>query len=134
MEITTRGRYAIHIMADIARCNGQFVSLAEIAEKHKISIKYLEKVMPMLIKAKLVKSARGSAGGYKLNAQAEKITIKSILDATGDGAKIADCLGEDCPKKRGCDTFLVCNTLKDLIDNYLESISLQDLINKTYKH
>lgn len=133
MEITSKGRYAMHIMVDLANCGEGYLSLAEISEKHNISVKYLEKIISSLVKAKLVKSARGAAGGYKLYASADKITVKKILDATGDGAKIADCLEGGCPKKHECDTVAIWNTLKCLVDKFLNSITLQDLIEKTYK-
>ena len=130
MEITSRGRYAMLIMEDIALKEG-FVSISEISTKHGISTKYLEKIMTMLVKANLVKSARGSLGGYALSKPANQITIKEILDATGDGAKIVDCISAGCSNKENCHTYAIWNTLKELIENYLSGISLLDLIKKS---
>lgn len=132
MEITTKGRYAVRIMADIARNGEGFVSLSEIAERQQISIKYLEKIIAMLSKAKLVESMRGANGGYKLSKQKDKISVKEILDATGDSIKVATCAaGEECPKADKCDTIGVWNTLNGLINSYLESVTLKDLVEQT---
>lgn len=132
MEITTKGRYAVRIMADIARNGQNFVALSEIAERQQISIKYLEKIIAMLTKAKLVESMRGASGGYRLARDLEKISVKQILDATGDSIKVATCAaGEECPKADKCDTIGVWNTLNSLINTYLESVSLKDLVEQT---
>lgn len=132
MEITTKGRYAVRIMADIARNGDEFVSISEIAERQQISIKYLEKIIAMLSKAKLVESMRGANGGYKLAKAQEKISVKAILDATGDSIKVSTCtVGEVCPNADKCDTIGVWNTLNGLINNYLESVILKDLVEQT---
>lgn len=132
MEITTKGRYAVRIMADIARNNQDYVSLSEIAERQQISIKYLEKIIAMLSKAKLVESMRGANGGYKLSKDMKEISVKQILDATGDSIKVSTCTaGEECPKADKCDTIGVWNTLNGLINSYLQSVSLKDLVEQT---
>lgn len=132
MEITTKGRYAVRIMADIARNNQGYVALSEVAERQQISIKYLEKIIAMLSKAKLVESMRGANGGYKLSKGLAEISVKQILDATGDSIKVATCTaGEECPKADTCDTVGVWNTLNGLINSYLESVTLKDLVEQT---
>lgn len=132
MEITTKGRYAVRIMADIARSGKDFVSLSEVAERQQISIKYLEKIIAMLSKAKLVESMRGANGGYKLAKGMQEINVKQILDATGDSINVSTCTaGETCPKADKCDTIGVWNTLNGLINSYLESVTLQDLVEQT---
>ena len=131
MEITTKGRYAVRVMADIARNEG-YVSTSEIAERQHISIKYLEKIVAMLSKAKLVKSMRGTNGGYKLSRERDEISVKDILDATGDAIKISTCLDTDvCPIADKCDTIGVWNKLNQTINNYLESVTLKDLVDQT---
>ena len=131
MEITTKGRYAVRVMADFAK-QKNFVSLADVAQRQEISIKYLEKIVAMLSKAKLVKSLRGANGGYKLSRSADKISVKDVLNATGDSIKISTCLDtEICPIADKCDTISVWNTLNGLINNYLENVSLQDLVDQT---
>ena len=80
-------------------------------------------------KAKLVQSMRGANGGYKLSKAADKISVKDILNATGDSVKISTCLETaDCPVADKCDTIGVWDTLNGLINNYLENVTLKDLI------
>ena len=134
MEITTKGRYAVRVMVDIARSDEQIVSLSDIALRQKISQKYLEKIISSLVKEKLLISKRGANGGYKLSKSAEEYSVKEILDAMGENTKVASCEGEDkCPMADKCDTMGVWHTLNHLIANYLEGITLKDLIEKTYK-
>lgn len=133
MELTSKGRYAVRVMVDIARNGDHFVSLAEISERQEISIKYLEKVIGLLNKAKLLESMRGANGGYKLVKSPNQYTLKEILDATGDSPKMAACVNNhSCPKSASCDTQGVWNSLNDLINDFLSKTSLQDLIDKTF--
>ncbi len=134
MEITSKGRNAVRIMADIAKNHPDYVSISDISKRQAITIKYLEKIMSMLLKANLVESMRGINGGYKLIKPASDYTIKEILDATGDTIKLSSCLHENnCPRKGNCETVGVWNTLGCLINKYLASITLKDLLDKTYK-
>lgn len=134
MEITSKGRYAVRIMADIARNDSEYVSTADISKRQGISLKYLERIISMLSRANLVESMRGVNGGYKLQQPADKITVKQILDATGDKTNFASCTkGEACPMADRCDSMSVWHTLNNLINGYLSSVTLSDLINKTYK-
>ena len=133
MEITTKGRYAVRVMVDIARNGQEFVSLSDVAHRQKISQKYLEKIISSLVKANLVVSMRGANGGYKLAKAVEKYNVKEILDAMGESTKVAVCAGEEkCPMADSCDTMGVWHTLNHLISDYLENVSLKDLIDKTY--
>ena len=133
MEITTKGRYAVRVMAELARKN-DYMSTSEIAVNQKISQKYLEKIISPLSKAGLVESKRGTDGGYKLTKQPQDYNIKEILDAIGESTKVASCGGEEkCPMAEKCDTMGIWHTLNHLISDYLESISLKDLIDKTFK-
>lgn len=131
MNITSKGKYAVRVMADIARNGNVFVSLNDIASRQGISIKYLEKIISMLSKHGLVVSMRGSCGGYKLNKDAKDCTIKEILDATGNSSELASCLEQNCPYKANCDTIEVWSTLDKLINEYLSSVTLEDVIKKS---
>lgn len=134
MEITTKGRYAVRIMVDLAKTKEDYVSISDIAVRQKISQKYLEKIISSLVKAKLVISMRGANGGYKLAKEVEKYNVKEILDAMGESTKVASCAGEEkCPMAENCDTMGVWHTLNHLIADYLESVTLKDLIEKTYQ-
>ena len=133
MEITTKGRYAVRIMVDIARHEDEYVSISDIAGRQKISQKYLEKIMSSLVKSNLVISMRGANGGYKLAKPAKECNVKEILDATGESTKVAVCQAEDkCPMVEKCDTMGVWHALNHLISDYLKSVTLKDLIEKTY--
>ena len=133
MEITTKGRYAVRVMVDLARNGEDYVPITEIALRQKISQKYLEKIISMLVKANLVVSMRGTKGGYKLCKAPNEYSVKEILDATGESTKVAACAGEDrCPMAESCDTMGVWNTLNRLISDYLQGVTLKDLIDKTY--
>lgn len=129
MQISTKGRHAVRIMADLARNADNFVSINEIASRQGITIKYLEKIMGMLNKKKLVVSMRGANGGYKLVKPAKDYSVLEILEAVGDGTKIATCtIHGDCTRQDKCDTMKVWFKLSNLIDDYLKTITLEDLI------
>jgi Rrf2 family protein len=132
VEITTKGRYAVRIMTDLARNGENFVPLTTISQSEQISVKYLEKITAMLSKAGLVESQRGASGGYRLAKKIGEISVKQILDATGDNVKVSTCdAGQSCPKASSCDTIGVWNTLNEIITSYLQSVTLKDLIDQT---
>lgn len=135
MKISTRGRYAIRVMLDLAEHNkGEYIPLMDIAKRQEISEKYLESIVATLSKQGYVMSLRGKGGGYRLAKAPEEYTIGGILKlAEGSLAPIA-CL-EDSPNK--CPRVGICKTLKmwegfyKLIDDYFEGITLQDLLTQT---
>lgn len=130
MKISSKGRYAVRVMADIASSNKQCVSLSEIAERQNISVKYLEKIFSILTKNKLLKSIMGSQGGYVLTKNAKDYTIAEILSATGDTPKLAPCLVSncECPNKNQCFTISCWENLTKLIFDYLDKLTLEDII------
>lgn len=131
MKISTKGRYALRVMIDLAENNnGNFISLKEIAKRQEISIKYAEQIVSLLHKAGYLDSARGNNGGYKLSKEPKKYTVGDILKATeGDMAPIS-CLSEDgsCAKKDDCKTLFFWEGLDNVINNYIESVKLSDFI------
>ena len=129
MQISTKGRHAVRIMADLARNTENYVSINEIATRQGITVKYLEKIMAMLSKKHLVSSMRGSMGGYKLTKPAKEYSVLQILEAVGEGTKIATCtVNGECARQENCDTMKVWFKLSNLINNYLKTITLEDLI------
>lgn len=133
MEITTKGRYAVRVMAQLAKNEEKYLSVADIAQSQKLSQKYLEKIISPLSKAGLVESKRGVEGGYKLTRTPEEYNVKEILDAMGESTKVASCGGEEkCPMAEKCDTMGIWHTLNHLISDYLQSVTLKDLLDKTY--
>ena len=132
MKISTRGRYAIRVMLDLAEHNnGEYIPLMDIAKRQKISEKYLESIVSALSKNKLVAALRGKGGGYRLAKAPEEYTIGSILKvAEGSLAPIA-CLEDEtnqCERAGECRTLKMWQDLYKLIDNYFENITLQDLL------
>ena len=131
MKISTKGRYALRVMIDLAiNSNGEYISLKDIAERQEISNKYLEQIIALLNKAGYLKTARGYTGGYKLAKEPKEYKIGDILRATeGDLAPIY-CLTEEgeCNKKEGCKTYSFWKGLDNVINEYIDSKTLEDLI------
>lgn len=132
MMITTKGRNALKVMIDLARHEGEgFISLADIAERQKESLKYLEASAKQLSMAGLVISARGKSGGYKLAKRAEEYTASEIL-LSGEGTLApVSCLesgAAPCENAETCMTLPLFKELDEVIMNFLNSKSLKDLI------
>ncbi len=130
MKITTKGRYALRVMIDLAiHSNGKYISLKDIANRQEISNKYLEQIIAMLNKAGYLKTARGNNGGYQLAKKPSEYTIGDILRATEGELAPAYCLTEDgeCEKKENCKTFSFWKGLDDTINQYMDSKTLEDL-------
>lgn len=132
MLVSTRGRYAIRIMVELSsRKTDERVSLAELSEKQDISLKYAEAIVALLVKNKLLDGQRGKSGGYKLGKPASEIKMGEILKLTEDSlAPVAclDCQPNECPKASACKTLPMWSHLNSLINDYLYSVSLQDLL------
>ena len=130
MKISTKGRYALRVMIDLAvNNNGKYVSLKDIANRQEISLKYLEQIVSMLNKAGYLESTRGNNGGYKLAKLPEEYKIGDILRKTeGELAPIACVNGEECSRKENCKTFKFWQGLDNVINKYVDSKTLADLI------
>ena len=134
MMISTKGRYALRLMTDIALNEGQGpVSIREIAERQEISDKYLEQIIGLLGKAGLVKSIRGAGGGYSLSDKPENITVGTILRVTeGDLAPVR-CMqegAETCTRESICATRMVYGRVYDAINGVVDHITLRDLMDE----
>ena len=132
MKFSTKSRYALRLMAELARyAPGTTVSLKEISERQNLSLKYLEQIVPLLNKSNLLRTNRGYQGGYRLAKDPGDYTVGEILRITeGDLAPVA-CLqsGEvDCPRAEQCLTISVWEGLYHVINRYLDSITLQDIL------
>ena len=131
MKISTKGRYALRVMIDLAmNNNGEYISLKDISKRQGVSVKYLEQIVSLLNKQGLLQTARGNNGGYKLNKEIDKYTVGEILRAAeGDLAPIT-CVKEEaeCDKKAGCLTYNFWKGLDDVINEYIDSKTLADLI------
>ncbi len=133
MKVSTKGRYALRLMVDLGIFGGtdSYVSLKDVSERQGISIKYLEQIVTPLHRAGLVRSIRGSQGGYRLARPAEKYTAGEILRALeGSFAPIA-CLedgAEECARYSECPTVGFWEGLYKAITDYIDSVTLDQLI------
>ena len=134
MKISTRGRYALRFMIDLAQQgDGSYVPLRDVSKRQDISIKYLEQITALLSKFGLLHSVRGPQGGYRLSKSPSEYTVGDILRITeGNMAPVA-CLetgAELCPKKATCRTIGMWTKLDELIEGYLDSVTVRDLMKK----
>ncbi len=134
MRISTKGRYALRIMLDLAQHREDgYIPVKTIAERQEISKNYLDQIMILLARTDFLHSTRGAQGGYKLAHPPEHYTVGDILRATeGDMAPIP-CLrssGSDCQRQSDCLARHVWQGLDQTISHYLDAISLQDIINR----
>ena len=132
MKISTKGRYALRIMIDLARHDeGSYIRLKDIAERQNITLKYMEQIMPLLTKAGYVRSYRGNNGGYMLARKPEEYTVGDILRTTeGSMAPIA-CIEDQpnrCPRCEECTTFPFWEGLWKVINEYTDRYTLADLM------
>lgn len=137
MKISTRGRYALRLMLDLAiHDTGENISLKCIAQRQAISGKYLEQIISMLTKAGFVHSTRGSFGGYRLARPASEYTVGSILRLTEGSLAPVSCIenGADlCTKADCCVTATVWRELNDAINSVVDHITLADLVHRHTK-
>jgi len=131
MRISTKGRYALMVMLDLAtNNNGEFISLKDISERQKISNKYLEQIVAKLNRAGYLQTARGNNGGYKLTKNPEEYIIGDILRATEGDLAPLDCLVEDsaCSQRCNCQVHSFWEGLDRVINDYVNSKTLADLL------
>ncbi len=133
MMISSRGRYALRVMLDLALDqSGTYVPLDTIARQESISEKYLEGILAVLSRAGLVQALRGKGGGYKLNRKPEEYPIGEILRLTEKSLAPVTCLdpGTACPRAEDCPTYPLWQGLDEVIETYLMAHTLQDLMPK----
>ena len=130
--ISSRGRYALRVMIDLARQNSDgYVPLKEIAERQGISKKYLEIIAKELVNAKLLKGVSGKGGGYRLSRKPEEYAVGEILDVMENSMAVVSCLengAEACPRADECDTLPMWTELNQLIHEFLYNKKLSDLL------
>ncbi len=135
MKISTRGRYAIRVMLDLAENNtGEYIPLTDIAKRQNISEKYLEAIVSSLVKGGFLIALRGKRGGYKLTRSPKEYTMREILKITeGAFAPVAclETMPNSCERAAECKTLKMWEGLQKLVNDYFENITLQDLLNDT---
>ena len=134
MKISTKGRYALRMMIDLAQNQGDgYVSLKDIANRQEISKKYLEQIVAILNKPDVLRTNRGYQGGYRLAKNANEYTVGDILRLTEGGLAPVSCLENSpilCDRAEDCITLPIWKGLYKVISEYLDSITLQDIVDK----
>lgn len=134
MKISTKGRYALRLMIDLAQHNaGKFIPLRDISSRQEISAKYLEQIVVQLSRAGFVKSTRGAQGGYQLAWPPSQYTVGDILRITEGSLAPVACLEHDpieCARAADCITLDFWRGLFDIINEYVDSTTLEDLVHK----
>ena len=132
MMISTRGRYALRVMIDLAEHNnGGYIPMKDVAERQGLSLKYLERILPVLAKNKLILGVHGKGGGYRLSRAPEEYKVGEILRLTEGNLAPVSCLERDA---KPCDRAAECRTLKmwsdffDMINKYFDGITIADLM------
>ncbi len=135
VKISTKGRYALRMMCDIAlNDKGEAIPLKEIAKNQNISLKYLEQIVILLNRAGYVKSIRGAQGGYKLTHPPKYYTVGMILRLTEGNLAPVACLEDNvniCERASECSTLFVWERLYDAICNVVDNITIEDIINRS---
>lgn len=131
MMVSTKGRYALMVMLDLARQDPEaYISLREVAERQHISMKYLESIVATLNRAGLVRALRGKGGGYRLTRSPTDCSVGEILRLTEGSMAPVGCLepGGGCDQSESCMTYPMWRQLDRLIEDYLSQVSLADLL------
>ena len=132
MMVSTRGRYALRVIIDLAEnAKDGYVPMREVAERQGLSLKYLERILPQLVADNLVEGVHGKGGGYRLSRDPSEISVAEVLKVSeGDIAPVA-CLEEGaavCDHIEDCRTLPLWKGLNERINEYLESVKIVDLM------
>ncbi len=132
MRISTKGRYALRVMIDLAKNGkGEFVKLQELSTRQQISEKYLEGILGALVRGKLLEGARGKGGGYRLNCNPEDCSVWDILSLMETSVAPVACLDRNakkCDRAKFCVTLPVWKDLDTMIREYLSSVTLEQFL------
>lgn len=136
MKISTKGRYALRMMLDLAEHQGDgYIALKDIAKRQNVSKKYLEQIVPILNKADILNTNRGYQGGYRLARTPDQYTVGDILRITEGSISPVACLDKnpvECERAAECATLPVWQGLYKVITDYLDGITLQDILDKQH--
>ena len=134
MMISTKGRYALRVMIDLAEhCNGEYIPMKDVVKRQQVSQKYVERIMTMLSKANFVEAVHGKGGGYRLNRSPDEYILGDILRLTeGSLAPVAclDCDAEACERADQCRTLPMWKELNNRITDFFDGITIADLMKK----
>ncbi len=132
MLISTRGRYALRVMLDLAenREDG-YIPMKEVAERQEVSLKYMERIMPALVREGFVEGVHGKGGGYRLTREPKEYTVGEILRLTEGELVPVACLACDakpCPRAEQCKTLPMWTKLYDMVNDFFDERTLEDLL------
>ena len=131
--ISTKARYALRVLIDLAEHrNGEFVPMKEVAARQELSLKYLERILPSLVKDRLVEGQHGKGGGYRLTKAPEEYRVLDVLKCVGEELAPVACLAENalpCPRSAECKTLKMWTDYQKLTEEYFAGITLYDLVN-----
>ena len=137
MMISTKGRYALRMMTDLAQhAQNEPVPLKTIADRQEISMKYMEAIAALLNRGGLIQSTRGKIGGYTLSRPASQITVQEVMEITEGSLAPVTCMeggANSCNRAEACLTLPMWQKLDQLIEAYLSGITIQDLIDRNIK-
>ena len=132
MLISTRGRYALRVMIDLAEHqSGGYIPMKDVAQRQGISLKYLERILPVLAKNHFIEGVHGKGGGYKLTRAPEEYRVGDILRLTeGDLAPVAclECGAKPCERKEECRTISMWTGFNRVINEYFDGVTIADLM------
>ncbi len=134
MIISTRGRYALRVMIDLAENgNGQYIAMKKIADRQGVSLKYLERILPVLTQNGIVEGIHGKGGGYRLTKKPEEYRVGDILRLTEGNLVPVSCLEDGapiCERANECRTLPMWKELNKLVNDYFDNVRLSDLLKK----
>ncbi len=134
MMISTKGRYALRIMIDLAEnYSGEYITMKSVARRQELPLKYIERLMPVLTKNSLVEGVHGKGGGYRLTRKPQEYKVGDILRLMEGNLSPVACLAcdaKDCSRAVECRTLPMWKEFHDVINNYFDEKSLADLIEK----
>lgn len=132
MMISTRGRYALRVMIDLAEnWNGTYIPMKDIASRQGISLKYIERIVPVLTKNQMIEGQHGKGGGYRLCKKPEEYIVGDILrltEGTLTPVSCAECEGASCERASQCRTLSMWKNATALINEYFDGITIADLM------
>jgi Rrf2 family protein len=132
MKISTKGRYGLRVMIDLAiHNNGEYIALKDIAVRLDITVKYLEQIVGTLNKAGFLESMRGNSGGHRLAKKPSEYKVGDILRVMEGNFSPVECLSDEesaCPMSESCASLIFWKGLDDVVNKYIDSYTLQDLL------
>lgn len=133
MLVSTRGRYALRVMIDLAEhYSGSYIPMRDVAFRQQLSLKYLERIMPLLTKGNLIEGVHGKGGGYRLVKSPGECSVGEVLRLTeGDLAPVSclECDSKPCDRADSCRTLPMWRDFHDLVNRYFDGIMISDLMN-----